>query len=210
MLRRLVNFIFPPRCSGCGTLLPLSARELICIRCLSDIKAYELPTVEYGHCRLISSALYTGPAKNLIKEMKFRNTRSCAEILARVMSDSFIKHSCGFSPEIVIPVPLHKSRKNERGYNQSALIAKSVSKLLKIPFSNSLLRRVRNTPSQRGLNPGARIKNVKAAFRVRGKIPANVLLIDDVATTGATVNECASTLKSSGAVRITALTFAKT
>jgi len=210
MLRHLINFIFPPRCSGCGVLLPLCAEELICSGCLAEIKSAELPAVEYSHCRLISSALYTGAAKNLIKEMKFRNTRSCAGILARVMTDSFIKHSGGFSPGIIIPVPLHKSRKNERGYNQSALIAKRVSKLLKIPFSSSLMRRIRNTPSQRGLHPDERIKNVKGAFAVRGKIPATVLLIDDVATTGATVNECAATLKASGAARVASLTFAKT
>ncbi|MEA2082115.1 MAG: ComF family protein [Elusimicrobiota bacterium] len=177
---------------------------------MAEIKTAELPAVEYTHCRLISSAIYTGAAKNLIKEMKFRNTRSCAKILARVMCDSFIKHSDGFAPAIIIPVPLHKSRKNERGYNQSALIAKSVARLLKIPFSGSRLLRVRNTPSQRGLHPGERIKNVRAAFKTRGKIPGNVLLIDDVATTGATINECAATLKAAGAPGVAALTFAKT
>ncbi|MBA3065982.1 ComF family protein [bacterium] len=210
MLRYFVNFIFPPRCAGCGALLPLSSRELICPECLAEASGSDMPAVEYSHCRLISSALYEGSAKNLIKEMKFRNTRSCAKILARVMTDSFIKHSSGFSPEIIIPVPLHKSRKNERGYNQSALIAKSIARLLKIPFSASKLQRTRNTPSQRGLHPAERIKNVKGAFIVSGKVPQAVLLIDDVATTGATINECAATLKSAGAKRVVALTFSKT
>ncbi|PIY16912.1 MAG: ComF family protein [Elusimicrobia bacterium CG_4_10_14_3_um_filter_49_12_50_7] len=210
MLRHIVNFIFPPRCSGCGALLPLSSKELICGECTDEISSYELPPVEYSDCVLISSALYRGAAKNLIKEMKFRNVRSCARIAARVMTDSLIKHDESFIPEMIIPVPLHSSRKNERGYNQSSLIAAGVSTLLKIPFSASKLRRIRNTPSQRGLSPAERVKNVKGAFKARGKIPANILLIDDVATTGATLNECAATLLSSGARRVLALTFAKT
>lgn len=210
MFLRLINFIFPPRCSGCGEFLPLSAREPVCRKCLDEISSYELPHVEYGNCALISSALYRGAAKKLIKEMKFRNGRSCARTAARVMTDSLIKHIGSFMPDIIIPVPLHRTRKNERGYNQASLIAKSVSKILKLPFSASKLRRVRNTPSQRGLHPDERIKNVKGAFAVRGKLPANIILIDDVATTGATVNECAAALLKGGAKRVIALTLAKT
>jgi ComF family protein len=106
-------------------------------------------------------------------------------------------------------VPLNPVRLKERGYNQSALIAQQLSNITRIPFSVHLLKRLRNTPSQTKLSREQRKENVKGAFAVQGNVEGKrVLLIDDVITTGSTLNECAKVLKQNGAAWVTAAAIA--
>jgi ComF family protein len=108
-------------------------------------------------------------------------------------------------------MPLHTLRYAERGYNQSEMLAKGLSKVLGVPMSAKILKRIKNTPSQTGLNAVERQKNVSGAFRVvkPGVIIAKtVLLVDDVKTTGATMNECARVLMQQMPTKIHAISLA--
>jgi len=209
MFRCLINFIWPPHCAGCGELLPLSADRLICGNCLKKLNQTGPSFENYRHCKIICSAKYEGVCKNLIIEFKFRASRTIAHTLAQIMADDLIKYSGTFAPDLIVPVPLHPGRKQERGFNQSELLSKNISKTLNIPCEKSFLKRTRNTPSQKALGKGERIKNVEGAFKSQNAAGRNILLIDDVLTTGATMFECAKTLKQAGAKKVLAIAFAK-
>jgi ComF family protein len=108
-------------------------------------------------------------------------------------------------PSVVVPVPLHPSRRAERGFNQSDLLARDVADALGLALADAL-ERVRPTPSQTGLSPTERTTNVRGAFAARRELPgAVVLLVDDVCTTGATLGAAATALRRAGAIRVEAL-----
>jgi ComF family protein len=113
---------------------------------------------------------------------------------------------------LVVPVPLHPARLRRRGFNPAALLARSLARAHGVPVAPRALERVRDTPSQTGLDRRARARNVAGAFRVRSGawIPAHVWLVDDVVTTGATLHAAARTLRRAGARRIVALCAART
>ena len=106
---------------------------------------------------------------------------------------------------MALPVPLHRARLRERGFNQAELLAKELG----LEVDLSLLRRRKNTPSQTGLSRSQRTLNLSAAFEVRGTPPDCVLVVDDVYTTGATLHEIAKTLKRAGTSRVEVLTVAR-
>jgi len=119
----------------------------------------------------------------------------------------------GDDRDVIIPVPLHPSRLRQRGFNQSALLAQEMSRMLCVPVDLFSLRKIRATPPQVGLTMKERTKNVKGTFHVingdhvKGK---KVLLVDDVFTTGATISECARALRKAGATSVDVLTLART
>ena len=106
-------------------------------------------------------------------------------------------------PSLVLPVPLHRDRRKQRGYNQAALIADTVSRALQLPCLPDALQRVRATPTQTGLGRQGRLKNLRDAFAVRlDVVDAHVALVDDVITTGATTTACAEALLAAGAATV--------
>ncbi|HVN82804.1 MAG TPA: ComF family protein, partial [Terriglobia bacterium] len=137
---------------------------------------------------------------------------SLAQPLARLLFSVYCLHLQEFSSDMVAPVPLHRSRERERGFNQSLLLARYFSRLVDIPFHPRLLTRIRATQMQAGLSRRARRLNLAGAFLLPDKTEVAekaVLLVDDVFTTGATVNECARLLRVSGARRVNVLTLAR-
>ena len=110
-----------------------------------------------------------------------------------------------FTARVVVPVPIHRSRQRKRGYNQAALLAVKLG----LPVDFSILKRVQNSESQTGLTRIQRLRNVRGAFKSRRRIHGSVLIVDDVQTTGATINEVARVLRLSGASRVEALTVAR-
>jgi ComF family protein len=136
-----------------------------------------------------------------IHAFKFHHRLDAGEFLgsrlaAMVAGDPRSRHI-----QIVVPVPLHPTRLRERGFNQSEMLARLVGAALNVPVEPRMLRRTRNTPTQTALDYESRRKNVAGAFRV-GDAPIdgqNVLLVDDVSTTGATISECADALHEAGA-----------
>ena len=108
-------------------------------------------------------------------------------------------------PELLVPIPLHPKRLRERGFNPAALLAKSVSRAWRITWDATALRRRRDTPSQTRLDRHGRKQNVAGAFSARGGLPSHVCLVDDVVTTGATLEAAGLALSAGGASRVTAL-----
>ncbi len=158
---------------------------------------------------LRSHTVYTGPIRQAIHRLKYRRDVGLGEALARPMITSLQK--LNWSLDIITAVPLGLVRFEERGYNQATLLARPVALCLQIPFSSRVLTRTRETRSQVGLTVDERRDNMVDAFRadtslIKGK---NVLVVDDVATSGATLNACARALLSNGASNVYCFTLAR-
>lgn len=195
-----ISFITTPVCKRCGT--PFTGDAQVCKQCkknpLQDIDG-------------IRSASYfeNSPIRAAIHFLKYRNHKAVASVLATILADAY--RSYQIAADIIVPVPLHSSRLTERGYNQSELLAKAVSNILRLSVNTITLQRVRQTKSQMTLGITERHQNMTDAFACRNLDLSGqkVLLIDDVCTTGSTLNACANALKKSGVASVWGLTLAK-
>jgi len=156
-----------------------------------------------------AAALFRSPLREAIHQFKYEGLRALASILGEMLYDSW--EAQPWPVELIVPVPLHPIRLRERGYNQSALLARELARHIRLPVAERALLRIHPTPPQVGLNAEQRAENVRNAFRcgddsLRGK---RVLLIDDVLTTGSTLRACAQALLEGGAQAVWALTLAK-
>ncbi|MBD3246250.1 MAG: hypothetical protein GF333_04495 [Candidatus Omnitrophica bacterium] len=197
---RQIRFIRPPVCRMCSGAL--GDGTAVCRRCLRSRPAYH---------RLICAAHDTEPLSGLIRLLKYRHYDFIGEFLSRLLVRYCREQAVSFPPETVaVGVPLHPARRRERGYNQTALLAKNFSKFIHISFRDDIIVRLRNRPSQTHLSIAQRRKNVQNSFiaskRAKGK---TILLVDDIYTTGATVNACSRVLREAGAGDITVLTVAR-
>ncbi len=152
---------------------------------------------------------YQYPAKRLIQEFKFNRRPELARCFAKKIKKKLV---CNRSlPEIIIPVPLHKIRQQERGYNQSLELAKNLAKQLDLIVDGSLCKRTKNTGPQSALSAEMRKNNVKGAFKLLKNYPLNhIAIVDDVVTTGSTVNEVASLFIKAGCRRVEVWAIART
>lgn len=227
----LLDLLFPKRCVGCSEL-----GLYFCQDCIKDIKQTELvcPFCErnsiggavhpvcirkFGLDGLWSLGVYEAPLKNAISKLKYRWVRELAASLVDILIDYFARRQPLFLDQIkkdrgknwiITGVPLHWTRKNWRGFNQAELLAKLISKKIGLEYQD-LLKRVKNTRPQVGQEASKRRENIKGAFLlpVPSTLPPNILLIDDVWTTGATLKECCYILKKGGAKKVWALTLAR-
>src|SRR5439155_27029370 len=135
--------------------------------------------------------------------LKYSDRVSLAKPLGDILKDCWRRE--GFTGDLVIPVPLHRSRERIRGFNQAELIASRLG----LPVAPRLLHRRKNTPSQTGLTRNERKRNLAGAFEARGVVKGTLIVVDDVYTTGSTMNEIARTLKRAGAERVEVLTVAR-
>jgi ComF family protein len=198
-------------CAACGSLLEHPTRGPVCDGCWRSITL--LPPPAFRISSEIDRAQAVGPHDGALREivhaLKYEGRRSLADPLARLM-----RQRCTWAldgAEVAVPVPLHASRRRERGFNQAVDLARGLSTPL-----CCALRRARSTPSQTGLSADDRHENMREAFRpsrlpwrrraVDGRI---VLLVDDVSTTGATLDECAKVLRALGAREVRAVTAAR-
>lgn len=227
----LLDFLFPIRCVNCKRV-----GEYLCSNCTLEIKQGELvcPTCErlsiggithpvcrriYGLDGLWSLGIYQNPLRIAIQKIKYKWVTSLAETLINItiiywaknppILLDIIKKDRGNSWTIV-PVPLHWTRKNWRGFNQSELLAKLLSKKLGLKYQDALVR-TKKTKPQVKLDSFKRKQNIKGAFALTNNyhLVSNILLIDDVWTTGATLKECTYMLKKGGAKQVWALTLAR-
>ncbi len=193
----------PPVCSKCGRkMFGESVESLVCEECRSKAVFYDA-----GY----SAYIYAAPLRELIHLFKYGRRRYLQSFLGGLMLDYLREHADTSQYDAIVPVPLHWWRYWRRGFNQAADLAKPLSKQLRIPILKRNLRRIRYTRPQVGLSPDERKSNIRNAFKVNrpAKIAGkNLLLIDDVITSGATLNECARVLKGAGASGITILTLA--
>ncbi|MFC1980427.1 ComF family protein [Chloroflexota bacterium] len=161
-------------------------------------------------CGILCSLRLDGLIRQIIHQLKYRNLRAVAVSLAQLMRDYLVANPV--PGEVLVPVPLHQKRLRERGYNQSSLLARELGKLIGLPVvDDCLIRQTHALPQARTSNIDERKSNVADAFichdhRLQGR---QVLLIDDVSTSGATLDACAATLKAAGATSVWGLALAR-
>jgi ComF family protein len=221
----VLDLVYPPRCVLCdrhgaflceACLLALPRAEgLRCQTCWlprngkTDCWACLERPPAFNNMR--SAFRYEGPTRRLVRAYKFDGVSSLAPLLANELAECYRVQ--GLTADVVVPVPLSGHRKRERGYNQAELLAREVARTLGLPLSVSLRRKRHSDAQARSPNAEQRHQNVTGAFEM-GRLGEEVqgqqvLLIDDVATTGATLNACAAVLLSSGAAGVFGLTLAR-
>jgi ComF family protein len=220
---RLIDALFPPRCGGCqadGTLW--------CDACQASLEYVCPPTCDrcgephtIGLCTkcraqplqiesIHSVVIFQDKVRHAIHRFKYERLAGLAEPLGDVLAEGWRAQQ--LAADWLIPVPLHPARQRERGYNQSELLARRLSQRVNVPYSATALTRTRLTAVQMTLDAAQRKANVAGAFatvdaRLRG---ARVVVIDDVCTTGATLDACAAALLAMGAASVAGLTVART
>ena len=221
----ILDLLFPKRCVSCGAF-----GKYICNNCFSKIEFLEkaiCPICQRqaiggkthpkcaGRFRLdglVVACKYKGPIKLAIKKVKYKWIYDIEKVMVDLLASQIWKFDLPQN-SILVPIPLHKKRKNWRGFNQEEILASTLAKKFKVRYSESLIRTI-ETKTQVGLTRDERKKNVKGAFAIRsvqsktGIQNKNVILIDDVYTSGATMMEAAKVLKSSGAKNVWAMTVA--
>ena len=218
-----LDLVYPPYCGGCG-----GKGSRWCVGCQESVRLIQPPLC--GRCgrRLNTSDLcipcrrsdppftavrswadFHGPLRQAIHRLKYRRDISLGESLSRPLT-GYLK-SLAWEIDVIIPVPLGVARQKERGYNQAALIARPVALGTGRSYRPKALSRVRETKSQVGLSIEERRKNVGGAFKAERQrvVDKNVLLIDDVLTTGSTMEACAAALIEAGAAKVYGLTLAR-
>lgn len=215
-MRRLLDLLMPPTCAGCGREgAPLCGR---CARPLAR-RLEEPPGTPLGLVaplppgivQLEWCATFGGPVRDAIHAFKYRGERRLAPTLGRAMAERWRRSGRG--GELLVPVPVHASRRRERGFDQAEDLASALAEDLGLPWAPALERRTR-TVAQHSLGRAERAANLGGAFVVRPRhrglvLGRWVILVDDVSTTGATLTECAAALRAGGARAVSALTLAR-
>ncbi|MFU8787841.1 MAG: ComF family protein [Methylobacter sp.] len=215
------DYLLPPTCILCGSPgydsrdicyccdqhLPRNNQR--CYRCAAELKTPTSAPTLCGRClsrqpafdETMAAFIHQGAIRHLINNLKFNAQYKNARLLGLLLADH-LKQNAEL-PDLIMPVPLHKARYRERGFNQAIEIARTVGKELHIPLDLGSCRRHRNTQHQTRLSAKKRRKNLKNAFSVIKPIHAqHIALLDDVMTTGSTAHELASILKKNGVSRV--------
>lgn len=219
-LKNIQYWLYPAHCLLCGAAN--GSERPLCEGCLADLGinhntcpgcAIPLPEGVTGLCGAcqrrhppfdgaIAPFLYQPPLDRLLLDLKFNNRLQHAQLLGDLMAERLLKDSDDL-PGLLIPVPLHRSRIRQRGYNQALELARSLGGRLEIAVDSRSCLRVRETASQSQLSARERSRNIRNAFQMEKPIQAaHVAIIDDVMTTGSTVAELARVLKRSGVERV--------
>ncbi len=212
--RRLVRLLFPGRCVFCRSLLDVSASVDICSGCYPKIPFYTgRPQVFPGDRfdALVALCHYRGIVRDSIINYKFYGRETYFRTYATLLIERIADRPDCSDIDAVAAVPLHRKRYRQRGYNQSALLSSHIARSIGKADISSLIKRSRNTMSQSMLSGSDRHSNVKKAFSFCGKDTVSckhVLFVDDILTTGNTMNECCHVLKQAGALRVTAAVVA--
>lgn len=199
-----IDFVAEPMCSRCALPFAFESEGLECGACLQRPPAFDAA---------IAATLYAGKGRDLVLALKHGRLFAAAPAMARMMLPRL--QTIDIDEEtVMVPVPLHRWRLLKRRFNQSQILAAALARETNIPLECAALRRIKSTPSQGRLGREGRFKNVREAFEVdphrfQAIESKNVLLVDDVLTTGATVSACAKALKAAGARTVTVVAFAR-
>jgi ComF family protein len=233
-LQVVLGFLFPPLCHVCRKFIPDAGYLLICPTCHERMLPIASPLcvicglpfigaggdhtcgeciASHHHFDAARAALvYEDASRDLIHSFKYRNKTHLRRPLALLTIDRLSEFVRLRAPDLIIPVPLHRKRLRSRGFNQAVLLGEIFASHWEIPMDRHNLRRIRWTEPQVNLSAQKRRANVKGAFSIQNPDRVNgrrVLLVDDVLTTGSTVEECALMLKTVGAVDVTVITVAR-
>ncbi|MDQ3246426.1 MAG: ComF family protein [Pseudomonadota bacterium] len=226
-IRWILNFALPPRCAGCGAIV--EEVDSFCASCWTQIEFLRGGCVTCGRpleatdaescgacvaaapriARTRAAVVYDEIPRGVALKLKYGRKVALARTMARYMAPLL-----GELPEgsLIAPVPLHRRRLWERGFNQAAFVAVEISRKTGVPAENRLLERVKSTPPLKGMSLAQRRRTVAGAFRVRGGTELRgrtVVLVDDVLTTGSTADACAKALKKAGAERVELVSWAR-
>lgn len=222
--KKIIDWLLPARCVGCARV-----GTWWCPDCQERVVLIQKPTYPSCHrltpcgqycqrCRrrtsltgILAGAYFHDPLPAAIKALKYRQAKAVVPALATYQTAA-LRRLPGARRAVLVPVPLHPNRLRSRGHNQAGLLAKAVSQHSNVPVQN-LLARIRDTRSQTGLRRHDRQQNVARAFRCQRSSatpwPSLVILVDDVATTGATLNACASACREAGTRQVWGLVVAQ-
>jgi len=234
LLHAALDFFFPPLCNACRTYIPEAGPLHICPACRERMTPIAAPlcrlcglpftgigedhtcggcsTSQHQYDAARAALVYDEACRDLIHAFKYRNKTHLRRPLALLTIEGLAEFVRLRAAELIVPVPLHRKKLRSRGFNQSVLLSEIFSSHWGIPLERHNLGRIRWTEPQVNLSAADRKANVKGAFsvrnpeRVRGR---RVLLVDDVLTTGSTVEECARMLKGAGADEVTVITVAR-
>ncbi|MDO8523493.1 MAG: ComF family protein [bacterium] len=230
--QKILDFLIPRRCAGCG-----GDNEVFCRACRAAsfqksagciLCGFRNNTGEFcPDCKrkfapplksVLWAGRYDGELKKAIWELKYGKRRELARPLAEMLAEKFLnmrvlQNAVPAGNFLIIPIPLHFKRQYERGFNQAELLAREFSKITCITMRNDILEKTKETPAQVKIeNKELRLKNLEGAFKVSLGTPVtkwpSIILIDDVATTGATLMHAAEALKNAGAKEIIGLVIA--
>jgi len=218
-----LDWLYPPQCGGCG-----KSYTRWCMNCQSQVQLIpEIVCETCGHRRdapgrcpdcqltpppytaLRSWAVYSGPLRKAILSLKYKGDISLGGILSRPLIE--LVYRLGWKIDILTPVPMSLARKKQRGYNQASILALPLALGCAVAYQPRSLVKVINTPTQVGLTAVQRKENVRHAFQARSKFVRDktVLVVDDVTTSGATMQACADALLRAGAQQVYGLTLAR-
>ncbi|MCM2265513.1 MAG: ComF family protein [Desulfuromonadales bacterium] len=224
--QRCLNLFLPPACLLCGKKLPPGFLATdFCPECRAGLPqpaparcpicavAHRTLAPASHHCeaclrqpppfaRVHAVGPYAGTLQEAVQRFKYHGQLPLERPLGILLAESLPSRGkpC---PDLIVPVPLHRDRLRERGYNQALQLARQVGRRLSVPVEPNLLRRIRATASQQGLDAVTRKSNLRGAFAVTAPLSGrHLLLVDDVLTTGATARECAGVLRQAGAASV--------
>ena len=227
VVEKVIDIFYPKRCAFCDRVLPVGEKflcsecsgltpevgEHYCMKCGKPVEEDEEycidctnkeTTFQYGR----SVFVYNGLVKDSISRFKYHGRQEYAAFYAHAMYRQFGTWIARIAPDALIPVPIHKERRQRRGYNQAELVALELGRLCKVPVAADYLVRIKNTQPQKELSGKERLANLSQAFSVRTmsqelyKNLECVIIVDDIYTTGSTVETCAQILREQGVGRI--------
>lgn len=216
-IKNLLRILYPARCPICDKV----GSNSVCGRCIGKIEYVKEPVCKkcgkpisdereelcndckyHSHNYMQGKALwvYKGPVKKSIHRLKYQNRREYAAVYAKELVNQYGDWIRRNKVQAIVPIPLHKKRRKERGYNQAELIAREIGQEMNLPVYHKMLIRCVNTRAQKELNDKERKNNLKKAFKI-GKNDVQlrkILLVDDIYTTGSTIDAAAQTLQEAG------------
>lgn len=234
MLPSILDILYPVRCPVCGEIV-VPRERLVCSRCEGKLQVITEPRCkkcskpigqeeqeycsdcerkEYHFIKGYSVWVYDAVMKKSIAGFKYQNKKEYARYYIRELVRFYGKTIAKLSPDVLVPVPLHKNKLKERGYNQADVLAKGIGRQLHIPVLSELIIRTKMTMPQKQLSDKERLKNLKQAFRINRKAAEQfpkklqtVLLVDDIYTTGSTIEACTNVLMEYGIIKIYFITL---
>ena len=196
--------LVPPLCWSCAGVA--RRREPLCLACRRLLRRLGPEPVQLSGVRTWAPVAYAGPARALVGALKFRGATGVADAMAAQMAANAPPSMLA---DVLVPVPLHPRRLRRRGYNQAALIADALARRAGLEVADCL-RRAGSPAPQVGRDRRERRLGPAGSIELRALAPARVVLVDDVATTGATLAACAAVLRAAGSAEVAAVVFART